>query len=427
MIVELTITTLAHGGSGLGHHDGKAVFVQGAVPGDRVQCRIFQNKKRYARAELMAVLEPSAVRQTPPCPYFGDCGGCDWQQLPYDEQCRWKQQLFADSCERHGHIDPAQVLPLVSARQTLAYRSRVQFKCHNTPDGFVLGFFRRGSHYVIDIDHCPVIASQLSALIAPLRQLFDGSAYASVVPQIDVATGSDDRCRIVVHFLGAQPDHFHQWLYERTESWDAAVLVQSGRKSSLCQLHGDSDLVIEVDEPPVALRYGPGGIAQVHLEQNRALVDLVITRAGVSATDRVLDLYCGMGNFSLPLARRAASVVGVEDYPLSIDYAKRNSAAQGFENTRFFARAVESFMPQWQEPVDVIVLDPPRSGAREALDGILACRPRKIVYVSCDQQTMMRDLKVLGQGYQVVSIQAVDMFPQTCHTEAVAVLERRQP
>ena len=423
-MIELTVTTLAHGGAGLGHHDGKAVFVFGAIPGDRIRCRIVQSKKRFARAELVEVVEPSADRQQPACPHFGACGGCDWQQLSYEQQCHWKQQLFTDSCERHGHIDRNRIQPFVPAPSAFGYRSRVQFKCYDTPEGFILGFYRRGSHYVIDVRQCPVIAAEIADQMTPWRQLLDGSIYAALVPQIDMAVGSDSALRTIVHYRGDAVEDFCQWLTGQLDAVSGTVLVQVGRKSSLTLLRGQPELTIEVDHPALPLRYGPGGFAQVHLEQNRFLVEQVLAAAEVGPNDTVLDLYCGMGNFSLPLARRAGQVFGVEDYAPSIDSAKSNGDACGIKNTTFRACSVESFLHEWARPVDVIVLDPPRSGAREAVDGMIRCQPRRIVYVSCDQQTLMRDLTVLGQAYRVKFVQALDMFPQTAHTEAIAVLDR---
>ncbi|WP_316348582.1 class I SAM-dependent RNA methyltransferase [Desulfuromonas acetoxidans] len=424
-MIELTVTTLAHGGAGLGHHDGKAVFVFGAIPGDRILCQIVQNKKRYARAELIKVIEPSDQRQEPACSHFGDCGGCDWQQLSYEQQCRWKQQLFVDSCVRHGRIDQGVIRDLVPAPQEFGYRSRVQFKCYNSPQGFILGFYRRGSHDVIDVRHCPVIALPIAAQMTAWRTLFDGSVYASGVSQIDVAVGSDDALRTIVHYRGAETEAFCAWLTGCLDAVDGAVLVQTGRKNPQILLRGQVDLTIRVDEPPMELHYGPGGFAQVHLEQNRQLVARVIEAAEVTAQDAVLDLYCGMGNFSLPLARRAGAVVGVEDYAPSISYADRNRDTLGLTNATFHACSVETFLGRWRRTADVIVLDPPRSGAREAVAGMMRCRPRRIVYVSCDQQTLMRDLTALAQSYTVTSIQALDMFPQTCHTEVLAVLDRQ--
>ena len=426
MIIELAVTAMANGGSGIGHHNGKAVFVAGAVAGDVVRCRIEQNKKRYARARLLEVLEASPQRCRPLCAAFGECGGCDWQQMPYAQQCYWKQQLFADNCRRHGHIDEGKILPLVAAEQTWAYRSRVQFKCYNSAAGFVIGFYRRGSHYVVGVDTCPVLETRLNELIAPLRAVFDGSDYAACVPQIDAAVGSNGARRVVVHYIGNAREEFCRWLLRRCAAIDGALLVQCGRKSSLTLLRGDADLAIEVDEPPLRLCYGAGGFAQIHLQQNRRLVEMVVRGSAVGSTDSVLDMYCGMGNFSLPLARRAARVTGVEDYAPSITSARRNASAAGLDNTTFYAAAVEGYLRQCTAAVDVVVLDPPRSGARAALDGIMALRPRTIVYVSCDPHTLMRDLAILGRDYSVTTIQAVDMFPHTCHTEAVAILTARR-
>ncbi|WP_321531516.1 class I SAM-dependent RNA methyltransferase [uncultured Desulfuromonas sp.] len=428
-MIELTVTTLAHGGAGLGHHDGKAVFVFGAIPGDRIRCHIVQNKKRYARADLVEILDPSDLRQEPACSHFGDCGGCDWQQLSYEQQCQWKQRLFADSCVRHGHIEQGSVRAFVPAPQEFGYRSRVQFKCGNAAQGFVLGFYRRGSHDVIDVRQCPVVAPPIAAQMTAWRTLFDGSVYASFVSQIDVAVGCDDALRTIVHYHGTETNAFCSWLAGCLNAVDGAVLVQSGHKSgksALTVLRGQANLAIRVDDPPLELHYGPGGFAQVNLAQNRQLVARVIEAAEVTAEDCVLDLYCGMGNFSLPLARCAGEVVGVEDYAPSIASAADNRDALGLDNATFHACSVKDFLGRWKRAADVIVLDPPRSGARDAVAGIMGCRPRRIVYVSCDQQTLMRDITALAQAYTVTSIQALDMFPQTCHTEVLAVLDRRQ-
>ncbi|MCD6527657.1 MAG: 23S rRNA (uracil(1939)-C(5))-methyltransferase RlmD [Desulfuromonas sp.] len=439
-MIEVDITTLTYGGSGLGHVDGKAVFVAGAIPGDRVRCKVVQDKKRYAKAQLVEVLTPSAQRRTPPCEYFAECGGCDWQQLSYDDQCDWKQRLFVDSCQRQLNLDAARILPLVVSPKEMGYRSRIQLKCCNTVAGFMIGFYRRGSHAVVNVNHCLVIDPAIDALITPLRQLFDGTEYAAAVPQIDIAVGDADglvgddgaACRIIVHYngreqsRGRQQSAFCDWLRRRISALDAAVLVQGGRKSPLTVIQGEAELTIEVDEPPLALNYGPGGFAQINLAQNRQLVEMVKQRAALQGDETVLDLYCGMGNFSLPLARRSARVVGVEGYTPSIDSARANARRHAIDNCSFFAEPVERFLRRWHEAVDVVVLDPPRSGAKEAVVEILRCSPQRIVYVSCDQQTLMRDLGELLKGpYRLESIRAVDMFPQTCHTEVVALLERK--
>ncbi|MEA3466299.1 MAG: 23S rRNA (uracil(1939)-C(5))-methyltransferase RlmD [Thermodesulfobacteriota bacterium] len=425
MSVTLEITTLTHGGDGLGHLDGKAVFVSGTVPGDHVRCRLVVEKKRYAKGQLLEVLTPSPMRIKPPCNHFDDCGGCDWQQLSYADQCNWKERLFRENCLHQLSPDPAVIKPLLVSPQPLGYRSRVQFKCRTTSSGFKLGFYRRGSHTVVDLISCHVVDPKINILMPQLRQLFDDSPYANQIQQIDVAVGDSGSPRVIVHINSGQVGNFCEWLAEHVDYLPVALFVRGDRCARLQQIKGERDVYLEVDDPAIMLAYAPGGFAQINLQQNRVLVELVKRSAAVGVDDTVLDLYCGMGNFALPLAGLAKRVIGVEGYVPSIELAKSNAAKNGIENSAFYAESVEKFILSVQEQVDVVILDPPRAGAKEAVLPLMKLQPRRIVYVSCDQHTLMRDLKVLLEGcYQLRSIQPIDMFPQTAHTEVLAVLDR---
>lgn len=425
MSVIVDITTLTHGGDGLGRLDGKAVFVSGAIPGDQVRCQLTVEKKRYAKGRLLEVVQPSPERVEPPCQHFSECGGCDWQQLSYEDQCDWKERLFRDNCHHQLDVDPAVVRPLIKSPQQMGYRSRVQFKCSMSADGFLLGFYRRASHSVVNVGCCPVVDPKIQSLISPLRQLFDTSPYARQVIQIDVAVGDVGLPQIVIHFKGEKLDCFAQWLRQNTEHIDGSFFVRDERSQQLQHIRGVVGVSIEVDTPAITLTYGVGGFAQINLKQNRHLVEMVLREAQLCGDDTVLDLYCGMGNFSLPLARQAKQVIGVEGYEPSIASAKKNAAAADCVNVLFHSCRVERFMESMSERVDVVILDPPRAGAKEALAPLLKLKSRSIVYVSCDQQTLLRDLTVLiAGGYQLESIQPIDMFPQTAHTEVLAVLRQ---
>jgi 23S rRNA (uracil1939-C5)-methyltransferase len=425
MSVIVDITTLTHGGDGLGRLDGKAVFVSGAIPGDQVRCQLTVEKKRYAKGRLLEVVEPAPSRVAPPCQHFSECGGCDWQQLSYEDQCSWKERLFRDNCDHQLDVDSAVIKPLVKSPQQMGYRSRVQFKCSVSADRFLLGFYRRASHSVVNVDCCPVVDPRIERLISPLRQLFNASPYARQVIQLDVAVGDVGLPRIVIHFKGDKLDCFAQWLHQNAGHIDGSLFVLDERSQLLRHIRGEVGVSIEVDTPAITLTYGVGGFAQINLKQNCHLVEMVLHEAQLCGDDTVLDLYCGMGNFSLPLARQAKHVIGVEGYAPSIASAEKNAAAAGCENVMFHSCRVENFMESMSEEVDVVVLDPPRAGAKEALMPLLKLTPRSIVYVSCDQQTLLRDLTVLiDGGYQLESIQPIDMFPQTAHTEVLAVLRQ---
>ncbi|PLX88209.1 MAG: 23S rRNA (uracil(1939)-C(5))-methyltransferase RlmD [Desulfuromonas sp.] len=421
----LQIDSLAYGGKGVARADGKVIFVAGGVPGDRVICRLSREKKRFAEAELVELVEASAIRRRPPCPVADQCGGCQWQQLPYPEQCRWKELTFADLLLRQAGVPRELILPIMPAPGEWNYRSRVQFKCFHYQGRFLTGFYRPNSHFVVDIDNCPVVANELNRVLVQLKSVLSGSPSAAVVPQIDMALGADQQVRVVIHALSGQQD-IKELCRPLAEQNGFSLFLQSGRKETLQPVFGSSGLPIEVDEPPLRLEYGAGGFAQINLQQNRCLVDAVIESARLSGTEQVLDLFCGMGNFSLPLARRAAHVVAVEEYPLSIDYGKKNAKANGIRNVTFLCQASEGFLctGKGTRHFDLVLLDPPRSGAYAIMPELLRHRPQRIIYISCDPATLARDLKfLLHGGYRLVSTRPFDMFPQTYHIESLTVLE----
>jgi len=430
MTVELTIDSLAFGGSGVGRLDGKAVFVPLTAPGDRIRCRIVKDKGRWAEAELVELIVPAPHRIPPSCPVFGRCGGCQWQHLPYDEQARAKAAIFSDLLVRQAGATAEVVLPIVSAPRPFGYRSRAQFKCHNSPRGFVLGFFRRGSHYVEDIVTCPLVAPTLNELLPGLRAAISATTVAERVPQIDLALDDDGARRAVVHVLPGAEKTIAAALEPFAREVKLALFLQVGRKEGMLPVCGAAELTIQCDEPALRLGYGPGGFAQINLEQNRALVTAALSVAQLQGGERILDLFCGMGNFSLPLARRCREVIGVEDYAPSIAQARQNAAANGIANVRFLARPAAGTLTELSAvaPFDLVFLDPPREGAFDVCRELQAVRPSRILYVSCDPATLSRDLKpLLHNGYRLVSSQPFDFFPQTHHIESLTVLEQRAP
>lgn len=424
LIGPLTIDALANGGKGIARDNGRVIFVSGAFPGDIVRCRLHKEKKNYAEGEVAELLQPSPLRRIPPCPAADECGGCQWQQLPYAEQLSWKQQLFADTLVRQVGIASAQILPIQPADEEFGYRSRVQVKCFSAPSGFITGFFRPQSRFVVAVEECPLMPPELNLLLAKFRNFLAASSYADKVPQIDLSIGSDSSTRAVVHYLGEKKEELAALLVPVAKSAGCALAIQAGRKDSLQLVHGDGELQISVDHREIQLNYAAGGFAQINLKQNQKLVQAVVAAADLSGQECVLDLYCGMGNFSLPLARRAASVVGVEDFSPSIEMARRNALNNRIGNTAFHAMPAEQVFSSFKDDFDLLVLDPPRAGAFSLVKQLQQHPIKKIIYVSCDPQTLARDLKVLlHNGYRLISTQAFDMFPQTYHVESLSVLE----
>jgi 23S rRNA (uracil1939-C5)-methyltransferase len=422
----LKIESLAYGGKAIARSDGKVLFVAGAAPGDLAICRLTREKKRHAEAELVELLEPSPQRRTPPCPVADRCGGCQWQYLPYADQCRWKDEIFRDLLQRQAGADPQRILPIVPAPREWQYRSRVQFKCARRQGRFLSGFYRTGSHDVVDVDRCPVLAQELNAVLAQIKPLLAASPFAGSIPQIDMGVGDDGQVRVVLHTRG-DGRALAAYCRPLAERAGFSLFLQSERRSAPQHVCGPIDLQISVDQPPLRLGYGPRGFAQINAQQNRALVAAVVRAAQLTGSEAVLDLYCGMGNFSLPLARRAGQVVAVEENAPSIDKGRENAAANGIANLSFVCRPADGFLSEAavQAYFDLVLLDPPRSGAGSVAIELLQHRPRKIAYVSCDPATLARDLKLLlAGGYRLVSSRPFDMFPQTYHVESLTVLER---
>jgi 23S rRNA (uracil1939-C5)-methyltransferase len=428
MVVELTVETLTVGGRGLGRHEGKAVFVPLTAPGDRARCRIVRRHRHYDEAELLELLQPAPERRPPPCPVFGQCGGCQWQHLPYGEQAAWKERLFAETLTRAGVATSEVLRPLVAAAE-FGYRNRVQFKCHRTRTGVAAGFYRHGSHYVVDTPACLLAHPAISQAFTFLRGVLPAAPHPEAIPQVDISCGDDGQVGVLCHVLPPAAAVTRNWLVEIAGRGGFAAALQTGRKESIDIVHGDPALTCLVDEPELALRISPGGFSQVNPRQNRRLVAAVLSAAELSGNERVLDLYCGAGNFSLPLARRAGTVVGVEAYPPAIADARANAARLGIDNASFLAEPAEGAAPRLAVPVpfDLVLLDPPRTGAYALIADLLSIRPPRILYVSCDPATLVRDLKPLvHNGYRVLSSQPFDLFPQTWHIESLTVLERNR-
>ena len=427
IIKELDITALVHGGRGIGRHDGKAVFVPMTMPGDRVNCRVVKSKRRYVEAELTEIVEPAPLRREPPCPFFGACGGCQWQHLPYQAQTLWKNNIFSDLMIRSKVIASGHIKPIVSAPDEWNYRNRVQLKCHLTSKGLVVGFYRTGSHSVVDVDKCRLVAPPIQQTLDLLRSELPEAPCVDCVSQVDVACGDDDQVRVILHVAAKGRKQLRSWLQAFAERHQVNACLQAGGKETLEVVHGESDLTVTVDQPEINLNYGPGGFVQVNSAQNRKMLASLLDLFAFDGSENVLDLFCGMGNFSLPLARRAGRVVGVEDYAPSIDRARMNATANNISNVEFYAADAATIMARYQtvDDLSLVVLDPPRTGNYQTSRELLKVRPEQILYVSCDPATLVRDLTPLvNGGYAVVSSQPFDLFPQTWHIESVTLLKR---
>ena len=278
---RLTIESLAFNGYGVGRHDGKVFFVPFTAPGDEIEYRIVRTRKNCIFAEVIQLLEPAPERREPPCPAFGACGGCHWQHLPYRYQTQWKNRIFRDMLQRQAKVPDSAFAPLIPSPSEFNYRSRAQFKCRNTEQGLVMGFYRRESHYVIDIQECPLMAPEINKGFKFFRSLLNGSPFASLIPQIDISVDDQKKVRAVVHILGNNTRPLAAALRPEAEKVNMSLFFQSGRNSTLQKICGSDDLHLFPlgHDGWLSLAFGPGSFSQVNLDQNRRLIWEVLQTA----------------------------------------------------------------------------------------------------------------------------------------------------
>lgn len=374
-------------GFGLGFADGLTVFVSLAAAGDRLRVKINQQKGKTAFAEIVEILEPSADRIKPPCVYFGRCGGCDFQQMNYGAQLLAKAGIVRDCLTRIGKINYQDEIKIIGSPRDFGYRSRAQW--HADTRRRRIGYFRRNSHEVIDVAQCPIITGELQKTLADLRASIDWQSFWSERVEIEAASA------------GEEVSVYSSELVEPT-----------------------AEISFQLDEN----RYFYD--AQSFFQGNLFLIDALVREALNGAEGKqALDLYCGAGLFTLPLARRFEKVFGVEANEKAIASAKKNLENARLESAAVFSDEVGIWLAEnsysLAANVDFILLDPPRAGAeKETIEQILKIRPAHISYVSCEPSTLARDLRILCDGaYEIESITALDLFPQTHHVETVVHLK----
>lgn len=431
----VAIERMCYGGAGFGRVAGKACFVPFSAPGDQARIRVVKEKRSYLEGELLELDVVSPLRVDPPCPLFGSCGGCNWQHLPYQEQLKQKGEIFADSLSRIGRVQSDALLPVAPSANRFGYRSRIQLKLGRGKGGLALGFFRTGSHQIVDIGAgCPITDPLLNRIACEFRPVLARLADWQALVQLDLARGDDDQAVAVLHFSGKNPARLIERLHSlRLELPSLSGLFLKSGAARIEPVFGVNALSYGVPAEffpgsrQMRLRFSRGGFSQVNYPQNLELIRTVWQWGAFTGSERVLDLYCGNGNISVPIAPYVAEVVGVEGYAPSIDDAVANARENEVGNASFKvsdASLAVARLAEKGERFDLVILDPPRAGA-EAAGEIARLRAEKIIYVSCDPATLSRDLALLcDRGYRVTRTRPVDMFPQTYHLESVTEMTR---
>ncbi len=432
--VRATIESLSHDGRGIAHIDGKVIFIARALPGEEVMFRYTSKRGKFDEGDAIDVLKASPQRIEPRCSHFGVCGGCSLQHLSPADQIAAKQERLLENLQHLGKVTPGEVLPPLTATPW-GYRrkARLGVKYMRREQVVRVGFREKHSAFLTDAKQCDVLHDVIASRLTAFGELVNRLSVRDKIPQIEVAVG-DAHTALVFRHLEPLSEEDEQQLCAFGESHQLGIFVQPKGPKTVRRLWPETDndykLHYELPAYDIDIQFQPTDFTQVNAELNRAMIDQTMALLDVQKGDRVLDLFCGLGNFSLPLARKAGAVVGVEGEASLVERARENAQNNGISNVAFYAADLNGDLaaePWYGEGFNKLLLDPPRSGAPEGVEKLPQPLPQRIVYVSCDPATLARDAGVLVKqhGYTLVSAGVMDMFPHTAHVESIALFEKR--
>ncbi len=428
---DAQITGLAHDGRGVARIEDKVTFIQGGLDGEQLRFRYIARKRHYDEGVAVEVLEGSPDRVEPRCPHYAICGGCSLQHMHPDAQIEAKQAVLLENLEQLGRVQPESILPPLRNDLPWGYRrkARLGVKWVAKKDKVLVGFRERGSSKVADLSECHVLHPRVGSILPQLSALIGSWSVRDRVPQIEMAM-DDERCVLIFRNLEPLSDSDIASLREFGQAHEIVPYLQSG----------GPDTVQPLDPPGVALQYripseslslgfDPGDFTQVNSEMNRRMIERAVSMLEPHGSDRILDLFCGVGNFTLPLARHAGQVSGVEGDEGLVLRARSNAARNELHNVDFFtANLYEELQPAvWLDRrFDKALLDPPRSGAQQVLPLLPRLGVETILYISCYPGTLARDAGELvnEHGFRLISSGVMDMFPHTGHVESIALFRR---
>ncbi len=429
-VEEADIVDLAHDGRGIARLAGKAVFIEGALPGEHVRFRVLKRRRQLDEAGLVDVLRASPDRVVPRCAHFGICGGCSLQHLSAAAQLSAKQDQLLENLQRIGHVQPARVLaPLRGDEWAYRRRARLGIKYVHKKGRVLAGFREREKPYIADIKRCEVLPAPLATLPQELAALAETLTIKDKVPQAELAAG-DGETALVFRVMEAPSNADLEKISAFGLERGLQIFLQTGGLETVRPVRSDyPPLSYAVDDGKLRIAFGPVDFIQVNRGINLSMVEAAMTLLEPAANDTVLDLFCGLGNFTLPLARRAGRVLGVEGDALLVAKARANAVDNGIDNAQF---ALENlFEPdtlgEWAgQRYDLVLLDPPRAGAAQLLPRMAQWQPRRVVYISCHPGSLARDAGILvaDLGFTLTAAGVMDMFPHTTHVESIAVFER---
>lgn len=424
------IEDLSHDGRGVARVDGKTIFVDGALPGETATFLRIKPHRNYDEAEVLKIENPSPDRVEPGCAHFGVCGGCTMQHLDSRVQITAKQKVLADNFKRLGKVEPENWLqPVTSDVWGYRRRARLGVKWVGKKRHMFVGFRERHAPVLAKLDSCQVLDPKVGNLLRPLAELVLSLSIPERIPQFEVSV-ADNAVAIVVRHLEPLTSEDHDKLLAFGRTHDIRFYLQPRRSDSIAPMEeGLEPLYFDIPAHGIRLQFDPSDFIQVNRSINNAMIDHALALLELDGTQTVLDLFCGLGNFTLPVAKHAKHVVGVEGDASLVQHARDNARRNNISNAEFFAanlfESIEDF--DWaKHQYDRVLLDPPRAGAEEICRQMEKLDPEKIVYVSCHPGTLARDAGILvnEKGYRLEKAGVMDMFPHTAHVESIAVFTR---
>ncbi len=431
-VLRLDIVSLDSEGRGVGRNEGKVVFVEGALPGETVVAEVFRGGSSFDQARTLEVLRSSASRREPRCPHFSLCGGCATQHADARTQMAGKQRWLEDSFARIGRVQAETMLPIVLGQEWgYRHRARMAARYVASRGGALLGFHERRSSHIADMRQCENLPERISRLISPLRYLIATLDMRERMPQIEVAAGEAVDV-LVVRNLDPVTEGDAEKLRAFAEREGVWLWLQPKGPATAAPFHPLEMPALDYTLPEFGVRiaFRPTDFTQVNHAMNRILVRRALRMLDPQPGERIADLFCGIGNFTLPIAACGARVLGLEGAQELVERARQNAVTNGLADRATFETAnlfeVDTARLAAWGPFDKLLIDPPRDGASGLVKSLPDAWPRRIVYVSCDQATLARDAGTLvhERGFRLVSAGVVNMFPHTAHVESIALFER---
>lgn len=439
--IVLTIRNIGNNGEGIGTYEGYTVFVDGALPGEVVEARLYQCQKRFGRARLISIIQASPDRVQPPCPLFGTCGGCQVMHLAYAKQLEMKQQRVSDALVRIGKIEGIEVPACMPSALNLAYRNKIQLPVRQGKEGLEIGLYARSSHDLIEVDHCEIHCAAGEEVYRKAKEIIKQSGISAYDPisgngvlrhvLIKSAVHTEEVLIILVTNGedSSEVSKIAERIMQQCENVKGVVQNINTRNDNVI-LGEDYRLLsgqpyIQEKLCGLVFKVSPASFFQVNPQQAECLYAKALEFADLQGNETVLDAYCGVGTLSLMFARHAKQVIGVECVAEAIKDAKENAGLNSIDNATFVKANAEDYIKTLKS-IDVILLNPPRQGCDPVfLERIGFLKPEKVIYISCDPATLARDLGILYQmNYRIEALQPFDMFPQTAHVECVVKLKR---